>query len=254
MPRCYGTWTETPELAGIVMEHLSGMEVIDSANDARAWSDAHIAAAIDGIARVHGAFAGRQAELCSRNWIGYVQTASGAAEMQPLWSALAAHAAPAFEAWAGASLVAAHRELVETVGLWWPALERGSRTLIHHDFNSRNVGIRRTEGGLTLVAYDWELATVGAPQRDLAELLCFVLPDDADEAVVERWIEHHRSAFERQSRHHVCPSVWLEGFRAAMNDLLVSRLAFYALIHRIRPQAFLPRVIRTWMRLHEMKI
>jgi hypothetical protein len=40
---------------------------------------------------------------------------------------------------------------------------------------------------------------------------------------------------------------WEAGFRAAMCELLVDRLAFYAMIDRVRPQSFLPRVVRSWM-------
>ena len=33
-------------------------------------------------------------------------------------------------------------------------------------------------------------------------------------------------------------------------EILIDRLAMYALINRVRPQAFLPRVLRTWWRLY----
>ena len=55
------------------------------------------------------------------------------------------------------------------------------RTLIHNDFNPRNLCLRQTDGGLRLCAYDWELATLQVPQHDLAELLCFVLPPDVEQ-------------------------------------------------------------------------
>jgi len=31
-------------------------------------------------------------------------------------------------------------------------------------------------------------------------------------------------------------------------------LAFYAMIHRVRPQQFLPRVVQTWQRLNFMNV
>jgi hypothetical protein len=39
---------------------------------------------------------------------------------------------------------------------------------------------------------------------------------------------------------------------SALSEVLVARLAFYALIDRVRPQPFLPRVVRTWLRLHTL--
>ena len=154
-------------------------------------------------------------------------------------------------------MVRTHATIVETIRDWWPALEALPRTLIHNDFNPRNICLRRgpassdDEGRLRLCAYDWELATVGAPQRDLAELLCFVLPVDVADEHIEHWIERHRRLLERESGIAIDRADWTEGFRAANFDLMLSRLPMYALIHRIRRQPFLPRVVRTWRRLYE---
>jgi len=141
---------------------------------------------------------------------------------------------------------------VRTTSDWWSALDAMPRTLIHHDFNSRNIGIRLIANEPHLVAYDWELATIGAPQRDLAELLCFVLPPDVPQTTVSDAIERHRVMLERQSGRPLSPALWRDGFRSALADLLVARLAFYALVDRVRPQAFLPRVVSTWTRLHTL--
>jgi aminoglycoside phosphotransferase (APT) family kinase protein len=171
--------------------------------------------------------------------------------MADLWSALADHAAAAFSSWTGGDIATIHRNLVRTVDRWWPALERSPRTLIHHDFNPRNICLRGTGGAARLCAYDWELATLGAPQRDLAELLCFVLPSDVGADHVRTWIERHRRALARESGSCIDADQWHTGFRAALYDVLINRLATYALIHRVRCQRFLPRVVRTWRRLYQ---
>ncbi|HEX5110856.1 MAG TPA: thioester reductase domain-containing protein [Vicinamibacterales bacterium] len=253
MPTCYGTWQdEQAESWGMLLERLDGMEAMDATGDPRAWTAARVEAAIDGVAGMHAAWLGRERELMAAPWIGYVPSASGAVEMTPLWAALARHAAPMFAKWSGPALVTAHAALVRSMSLWWPAIEALPRTLIHHDFNTRNIAIRPAAEGPRLVAYDWELATVGAPQRDLAELLCFVFPIEAGADELHRLVERHRLRLEQQSGVAMPAALWFEGFRSALNDVLVSRLAFYALIHRIRPQAFLPRVVNTWLRLHTL--
>src|SRR5207248_4476390 len=87
-----------------------------------------------------------------------------------------------------------HERLVADVASWAHALDTAPRTLIHNDFNPRNIALRRApeSGGLRLCAFDWELATLGVAQRDLAEFLCFVLPPDASLATIARWVERHR--------------------------------------------------------------
>jgi aminoglycoside phosphotransferase (APT) family kinase protein len=141
---------------------------------------------------------------------------------------------------------------VRAVPEWRGALDSHPRTLIHNDFNPRNIALRRDAGRLRLVAYDWELATVGVPQRDLAEFLCFVLPEDVSLARVTAAVDAHRGQLERLSGTPLDAGRWRAGFMDALSEVLVARLAFYALIDHVRPQPFLPRVVRTWLRLHTL--
>jgi hypothetical protein len=188
----------------------------------------------------------------ARPWIGDVASTASLVDMTPLWNALARHAAPIFDAWAGPRLVDTHAALAGTASQWAPALETLPRTLIHNDFNSRNVALRNGPDGPRLVAYDWELATIGAPQRDLAEFLCFALPDGVDGAALTESVERHRTMLERHTGLSLGRREWQEGFRSALAYFLVSRLGIYAMINRVRPLAFLPRVVQTWSRLYEL--
>jgi hypothetical protein len=211
-------------------------------------------AAIDGLGAVHAHWLGKEIELAAQPWIGHVPSTASIMEMTPLWVALARHAAPMFESWAGSGLVETHAALAGTPGQWAPALEAMPRTLIHNDFNSRNVALRNAPDGPRLVAYDWELATIGAPQRDLAEFLCFALPDGVDSPTLAESIERHRTTLEHYADLSIGRSEWQAGFRSALAHFLVSRLGMYAMINRVRPLAFLPRVVQTWSRLYELTL
>ena len=91
---------------------------------------------------------------------------------------------------------------------------------------------------------DWELAAMGLPQRDLAECLAFMLPERASREQISRQLEQHRGALERETGIEIRRDEWDHGFRAALCDFLVDRLASYAMVDRVRRQAFLPRVAR----------
>jgi thioester reductase-like protein len=245
-----GAWT-------LVLEHISDAILMDSAERQHNWTADHIDCAILGLAALQAVWFGREQELRQKPWIGYVPSSADVAEMSDWWTAIAQHASARFSAWADPATASIQRRLVAHVDQWWRRLEEAPRTLIHNDFNPRNICLRRAvasaddESPLRLCAYDWELAAVGAPQRDLAELLCFVLAADATDDDIEFWIERHRCLLEREAGTAIDRSEWAEGFRAANFDLMLSRLPMYALIHRIRRQSFLPRVVRTWRRLYE---
>ncbi|CAN5785863.1 hypothetical protein BH18ACI5_BH18ACI5_25030 [soil metagenome] len=260
MPRVLGTLSE--ESTGTwmaVLEDLSAAADLDSVDRTDLWGPAEIGAAIDGLAALQSVWLGRDAELRRTPWIGHVPSARSMTEMNELWAALAGHAAPYCVGWADPDIVRIHQLLVNEVGAWWPALEAGPRTLIHNDFNPRNICLRRAPSGrggsnrgeLRLCAYDWELATLGAPQRDLAEFLCFVLTD-TNVGDAPSWIERHRLALERETGVSIDPHQWTQGFGSGLYDLLINRLATYAVVHRVRRQSFLPRVVATWRRLYDL--
>jgi aminoglycoside/choline kinase family phosphotransferase len=251
MPAVYGRLADDRTGYVLVLEDLSGLPLLDTADDPGEWSPVHVEAALRGLAEIHAVWYRREASLRRRPWLGPVLTARDMGEMRPLWRALAEHAAGDFAAWAGSGIRAIQRALVDEVDRWWASLEAMPRTLIHHDFNPRNIALRPTAAGFRLCAYDWELATLGVPQHDLAELLCFVLVPDTPRDSALHFVETHRTALERATGEPIDPTAWRRGFRLSLQDLLLNRFAMYALAHRIRRQAFLPRIVRTWRTLYQ---
>ncbi len=229
----------------VVLESIADAALIN-ANDPARWDDESIDAALTGLASIHSAWLGRTSELMRQPWL-VPRDESKWIELAPLWRELARHAHVRSTAFAAPRLRRIHDELVDDVESWAGVLASTPRTLIHNDFNPRNIALRSGSGGLRLCAFDWELATIGAPQRDLAELLSFVLPPDAGRDAVARWVERYRSLLAVESGVAFPRTEWELGFRAALCELLVDRLSFYAMIDRVRPQRFLPRVVRSWV-------
>jgi thioester reductase-like protein len=235
----------------LVLEQIANARLQNSVDQPKLWTAADIDGAIRGLAALHAIWYGRECALLEQPWIGHVSSTTTTAEMSDLWQAIAAHAAPRFSAWADPAIGSIQRRLVGTIERWWRPLEALPRTLIHNDFNPRNICMRDAVDGPALTAYDWELAAIGAPQHDLAELLCFVLDADATDHDIDFWIERHRRCLQHETGRALDPADWRQGFRAALYDLMLNRIPMYALIHRVRRQSFLPRIVRTWRRLYE---
>jgi thiamine kinase-like enzyme len=216
------------------------------------WRRECIEAAILGLAELHAIWYGREERLRAQPWLGPVIPAHRREEMHDLWLALAEHAEGRFGRIIGTFVREMQRRMIAEIGPRWCCLERLPRTLIHNDFNPRNIALRREDGVLRLCAYDWELATLGVPQHDLAEFLCFVLNPGLERAEVNHYLELHRSALERATNRAIDPVSWETGFRLSLHDLLTDRFALYAMIDRFRPQRFLTRVVSTWHALYEI--
>ena len=236
----------------VVLESLAGMELLNSANDVSGWRPCHIEAAIRGIAQVHSIWFEREPELSAQSWLGPRVSAAEMAEMKDLWEPLTSYACGYFTNWVDERSRSIVEGIVSDVGQWWQLLERMPQTLIHNDFNPRNIAFRNDKGEVRLCAYDWELATLGVPQHDLAELLCFVLPTDCSRESVLEYIQLHRECLSKAAGCSIDADAWQFGFRLALRDLIMNRFSMYFLMQPFRPQQFLPRIIRTWRRLHDM--
>jgi hypothetical protein len=250
-PLVYGVVRDEERGRGLVVLESLGADVwMDGSTGAGGWQPAQIEAAVRGLAALHAIWFEREAELAATSWLGPVWSAARMTERTDLWLSLAAHAGRYFVPWLGAEVRGIQRRLLARLERWWGHLEHLPRTLIHNDFNPRNMGLRAGSSGPVLCAYDWELATVGVPQHDLAELLCFVLPCDCSRQAAEGYLELHRQQLEQLTGRSMDPADWREGFALALADLLVNRWAMCTLAQAIRPQPFLERVLRTWQALY----
>jgi thioester reductase-like protein len=252
-PRCFGTLRNSPAgLWTVVLEHVREVDTHDVSAGIGSWSPARLAAVVDGLASIQSVGCGRRARLSASGWLAPERSTEQMLAMAPLWQALVAYASDRFGQWCP-PLPALQQALVGTLGDWWPRLLALPHTLIHNDFNPRNVALRATREGLRLCAFDWELAAFGLPQRDLAEFLCFVAGERAGDAhAIGALVERHRLALAAAAGVTLDPAEWRAGFALALRQFLVTRLPMYALIQRFRPQRFLPGVVQGAARLCEV--
>ena len=120
--------------------------------------------------------------------------------MLPLWRAMYDQYRIDFPQWVDDATYDRATAVIDATPKWWAELVAMPRTLVHNDFNPRNIALRKGSG---LVAYDWELATVQVPQRDLVDLLAHVLGPDASPESVDHFVEFQRRALESASGIHV---------------------------------------------------
>lgn len=230
----------------LVLDELPASSLFHAGKMDAAWNPDLMHAAIDGAAEIHSVWYSREAELMAMPWLPPVRDSRRLTEMRPLWSALADHARAHSAAWSDGTLVRIHRRLVDCVDEWSVPLTSLPRTLIHNDFNPRNIAIV-TESEPRLCAFDWELATIGVPQRDIAELLCWTIDETTTREEVAGYLERSRLRLASSTGMHIDQYDWELGFSAALCELLVDRLAMYAMVDRFRPQRYLPRVVRGWL-------
>ena len=247
MPKCFATLRDSG--AGrwaVILEHLPEAET-GPPHLRPQFGD--VEAVVAGLAEIHGVGYRQREALASQPWWAPVPDAARMGDMLPLWRELADFAAPWFVDWCGPGIRALQRDYLDSLPDWWPRLQALPSTLIHNDFNPRNFVLRDVDGQRRLCVFDWELATWGPPQHDLAELLSFIWCNDWTTADLTRIVERYRAVLSQTAQIAFDPPDWRCGFALALRHLLLNRLAMYTLMHRFRPLSFLPTVLTNWARL-----
>lgn len=251
MPRVHDLITD--EKLGLwisVLEYLGEAELLADMSATEGWTLAHFDAAVDALADIHAEHFGEVSMLLAEPWIARNAAGPEVLAMREWWEVLARFAQRNYDDQSLAGLAAQHHQLVREMETWWPVLCALPRTLIHNDFNPRNLGFRRSPSGPILCAFDWELATLGVPQHDLAELLVFALPAAASRSWFQDLIQRHHERLAKRVGDRWRANDWAQGFALSLNHLLIDRLAMYALPHAIRPLPYLHRILCNWRRLH----
>lgn len=251
-PRFFGSQIEeSRQIFILVQEFVEKFAFEPSADDLVSWNGPRIRQAITEISKLHGVMVSQTETLLKQEWIGYVPCEATLHRMRDFFSELAKFGFSEFSGWITASDAAQHQEMINTLDQWAEQSDQSYKTLVHNDFNPRNLGFKQTPDGEKFVAFDWELATVALPQRDLVEFLSFVLTEKTTKNELMEYMELHRQLFNQESGQNVSAQEWNEGAQCAIREFIIHRLALYFVAHSMRELSFLPRVYKTALHLEK---
>jgi hydroxymethylglutaryl-CoA reductase (NADPH) len=118
------------------------------------------------------------------------------------------------------------------------------RTVIHNDFNPRNIAIDQ-EG--SPVVYDWELAVIDLPHRDIIEFLSFVLLPDISKPTLLQYLRFHHSFYQA-----IPWEEWLEGYRHSLRVYITTRVSLYEVSGILVKYDFSTRILKTSLKMLEL--
>lgn len=240
MPAVKGTLiNQKRQIFMLALEHLSEMHLFDAVEQRSLWSTDKIRSAISAISQVHAEFLGKTKDLQEAPWMFQIDL-DRAFRLKELQRELARKLACDSPEWFRDDDLQFHLSHLESLSAWWPHAGDKDLTLVHNDFNPRNIGFRSSQClPEDLVVYDWELSTVGLPQKDLVEFLSFVLEETTTDSEILQMIYFHKVKIEHLSNREVSREVWLHDTRASILEFILFRLPIYAVAQTFRKVDFL---------------
>ena len=252
-PKVYGVFQdEKREVFIVIMERLENMMLMGEVDNPSAWQKSYIEAAIRGMAELHSIWYGREEELKAQKWIGYIPTSKALGEQKHLFREMIRHGSVEFPALVNQEILLSRYTLIDSIDSWWAEIEAMKKTLIHNDFNPRNIALRMAAEGPALCAFDWELATMHIPQHDLAELLSFVTTADTPIEEIDGYIELHRRTLADLAQVSIPSGDWRRGYELALWDIALGRIAMYVMAHTFKHYSFMEHLFKNNQRLIAM--
>lgn len=116
------------------------------------------------------------------------------------------------------------------------------KTIIHNDYNPRNIAICVGEKP---IIYDWELAVLHYPHRDIIELLAFTLPENFSDSNLFMYLDYH--TVRNPDSNNL--SAWNQLYYYACLELIITRLLFYEVAGIVVKYEFSNRVLNVAFRM-----
>jgi NADP-dependent 3-hydroxy-3-methylglutaryl-CoA reductase len=250
LPRVYGTdYNEEREYSAILLEDLSSLSHFDTVDCPGAWDDPSIRVVLEGLSDIHAVHfdrGGAMAEELRMN----VLDPTALIDARNMLRELALYNARRFPEIISPSISCRSLEFLEGAAQVYTEMQSHPMTLTHNDFNPRNICLRPTPSGASLVVYDWELLCYQNPQHDLMEFLIFVL----DGAPRDVYLGYARYYYERLVEKTGKETPWKEFCRILyLNalDLALNRFNLYLLAHNTLKLPFIGRVYKNLARFIE---
>lgn len=244
LPHCHGVQIDTRrKIYALLMEDLSNCDLLDSVNQPERWQAQQIETVLAKLAQLHAHFT---VAAIPKSW--RVRSFDPAMNLRcvELLRELTQVNRENHRWFDRGGLPDEINAFLDKIEGNSAIMQAGLQTLTHNDCNPRNLCLS-LEGELKL--YDWELALVQNPQRDLIEFLAYVFPAEGDADLFFHYSEYYRQQLEAALSYPVVRSEF--EFLLRLNALwfAATRLNLYAMGHSLLRFDYLERVCANLARM-----
>lgn len=241
-PAVYGLKNDPErEVFALLLEDLSGCSHFNTVDDTSAWDERSIKVVIEDLARLHKAYWNKESEIAPEMKI-HTLDSEGLCLGVECFRELSRYNAVRYPGLISKELLDTYEKFLNAMPAYVKEMEAFSRTLIHNDFQTRNIALRQENGKAKLVTYDWELAAFHNPQRDLIEFLIFALPEKSPYSSYTPYIDLYFEALERATGEKLDKKAFMRVFYINVLELANLRYNMYLLTHNIYKYDFIERV------------
>jgi len=236
MPDFFGeVRNDEREIYLFMMEYLDGkgMDIFNSENEPSKWTDEKIAEAVSSIHLVHKCYLNG----CNREQLSSVKKFDATLSLD-FYQLSNQINRKDYHDW---DMDHFFQDIGSVIEVWKHnnPIKKSKLTLIHNDFNTRNVGVRNNG---KMCIYDWELATINIPQRDIFEFLAFALAENFEAGRLLKFLKLHFELIQEINGSSYLWESYLDDFIVSGYEFLITRASFYLAGNTLLNYSFINRV------------
>jgi hydroxymethylglutaryl-CoA reductase (NADPH) len=223
------------QIFAVVMQRFEGVRHEHTLDDLDAWRPDELACVLAGLAAVHGDLLGQLDPAAPPPWLLPFARLHNASLLAYQAELLRYNADTFPELFTPARRRQLEALLAASAARHRAILAR-PLTLLHGDFSPRNVCLAPApRGAWRLCAYDWELAQVHLPARDVCELLCYALSPARgfDEDLAARLLDGYRQQLALAAARPISRAELAHDLGLALAELAGFKLLVQGVTHQL---------------------
>jgi hydroxymethylglutaryl-CoA reductase (NADPH) len=241
-PEIYGIYSDrNNNIYSILMEDVSTFSHFDTIHDVSQWDEKSILIVLRDMAKMHSVFFDRRDQISEKISIFTIDMllSHDAAE---LLHALTIYNTKRYPNLIPESILLIYEDFIDNLNEKICIMKEFPMTLIHNDFNPRNLCLRNYEGEMKIVLYDWELACFHNPQRDLIEFLVYTLKSDSPKEEYDKYTGSYVKMLEEYTGRKFSRNQFLNVLYTNALYMAVVRFNLYLLANNILKFDFMERI------------
>lgn len=246
MPEIFGTYLDLErELFLVAMENLDQPNILlkNTASSPELWHSSLIENVLTQLAYFHSLYYESYSIWEKEPWIE-VFSKEQEIQKKPLWEKIVEHQRHEFPDLFTKETDLLARSLLTEFENICELLSKAPKTLIHNDCNPRNLCLKTKSEMQQLILFDWELACIHVPQRDVCEFLAYVLTEETTYEEYCCYVEHYYQEIQSFLKISYPKELFWEIYTASCQEFLLNRLGLYSLVYTLKDYDFFERVFR----------
>ena len=215
-----------------ICELIDNPQHLNDCKNTHKWDIDLFEKAIFSILNIHSVFYNKENIIRSIPGMNIKQRKSQWLENKIVWEKMVTGAHNLRQDIISDEILNIQKEIIDDINNWYGQFDDQPTTIIHGDFNPRNMGFRIKNNQLISIILDWECAREHVPQFDLMQFILYSCNSSNIIKLSEHLINYYRVEFNKLSNQNITEKQHYNMCLSCLKEMLISRIPLLIIIFK----------------------